>query len=171
VGIATFERIYHTMSGITGVPFTNPAVTTVYQAVQQSMPSAPQIAAFLPSHQTAISQMAGVYCTQLVGTPAAFSKLFAGTGFGSLNANLNATAAAYFGTTGAGNATNINAVVQPLVNAIVGPTAYPQAAAGMTTELNLLLPRIGSLSASEKVSDATIAACTAALGSAAATVQ
>ena len=25
MGIATFERIYHTMSGITGVPFTNSA--------------------------------------------------------------------------------------------------------------------------------------------------
>jgi hypothetical protein len=171
MGIATFERIYHTMSGVTGVPFTNTAVTTVYQAVQQSMPSAPQIAAFLPSHQTAISQMAGVYCAQLVGTPSAFSTFFAGSGFASLNSNLNATAASYFGTTGAGNQTNINGVVQPLVNAIVGPTAYPQAAAGMTAELNLLLPRIGTLSSSATVSAATIAACTAALGSAAATVQ
>jgi hypothetical protein len=171
MGIATFERIYHTMSGVTGVPFTNAAVTTVYQAVQQSMPSAPQIAAFLPSHQTAISQMAGVYCAQLVGTPSTFSTFFAGSGFASLNSSLNATAASYFGTTGAGNQTNINGVVQPLVNAIVGPTAYPQAAAGMTAELNLLLPRIGTLSSSETVSAATIAACTAALGSAAATVQ
>ena len=136
MGIATFERIYHTMSGVTGVPFTNAAVTTVYQSVQQSMPSAPQIAAFLPSHQTAISQMAGVYCAQLVGTPSTFSTFFAGSGFASLNSNLNATAASYFGTTGAGNQTNINGVVQPLVNAIVGPTAYPQAAAGMTAELN-----------------------------------
>jgi hypothetical protein len=171
MGIATFERIYHTMSGVTGVPFTNTAVTTVYQAVQQSMPSAPPIAAFLPSHQTAISQMAGVYCAQLVGTPSTFSTFFAGSGFASLNSKLNATAASYFGTTGAGNQTNINGVVQPLVNAIVGPTAYPQAAAGMTAELNLLLPRIGTLSSSATVSAATIAACTAALGSAAATVQ
>jgi hypothetical protein len=171
MGIATFERIYHTMSGVTGVPFTNTAVTTVYQAVQQSMPSAPQIAAFLPSHQTAISQMAGVYCAQLVGTASTFSTFFAGPGLASLNSNLNATAASYFGTTGAGNQANINGVVQPLVSAIVGPTAYPQAAAGMTAELNLLLPRIGTLSSSATVSAATIAACTAALGSAAATVQ
>jgi hypothetical protein len=135
------------------------------------MPSAPSIAAFLPSHQTAISQMAGVYCAQLVGTSSAFSTFFAGSGFASLNSSLNATSASYFGTTGAGNAANLSNVVGPLVKAIVGPTAYPQAAAGMTAELNLLLPRIGSLNASEKVSDATIAACTAALGSAAATVQ
>ena len=171
MGVATFERIYHSMSAVTGVPFTNSAVTTVYQSIQQSMPSAPQINAFLPSHQTAFSQLAGVYCAQLVGTPSTFSTFFAGSGFASLNSNLTATAASYFGTTGAGNQTNINGVVQPLVNAIVGPTAYPQAAAGMTAELNLLLPRIGTLSSTETVSAATIAACTAALGSAAATVQ
>jgi hypothetical protein len=138
--------------------------------VQQSMPSAPQIAAFLPSHQTAISQLAGVYCAQLVGTPSTFSTFFAGSGFSALNSNLSASASSYFGT-GSGNATNLNSVVGPLVNAIVGPVAYPQAAAGMTAELNALLLRTPSLNSSETVSQATIAACSAALGSAAVTVQ
>jgi hypothetical protein len=41
----------------------------------------------------------------------------------------------------------------------------------MTAELNALLLRIPSLNSSETVSQATIAACSAALGSAAATVQ
>jgi hypothetical protein len=171
MGIATFERVYHTMSNVTGVPITNTAVSTLYQTVQQAMPSAPQIAAFLPSHQTAISQMAGVYCAQLVGTPSAFSTFFGGSGFSSLNANLNASASSYFGAGGATGQANINSVVTPLVNNIVGPVAYPQAAAGMTTELNALLLRIPSLNSSETVSQATIAACSAALGSAAATVQ
>src|SRR5581483_8481638 len=84
-GVATFERVYHTMSSMTGIPFTNPAVTSVYQALQQSMPSQPAINAFLPSHQTAIAQLAGAYCTQLVGMPSAFSTFFAGSGFSSLN--------------------------------------------------------------------------------------
>jgi hypothetical protein len=53
----------------------------------------------------------------------------------------------------------------------VGPVAYPQAASAMTTELNALLLRIPSLNSAETVSQATIAACSAALGSAAATVQ
>jgi hypothetical protein len=167
LGIATFERVYHTMSGITGVPFTNTAVTTVYQAVQQSMPSAPSIAAFLPSHQTAISQMAGVYCAQLVGTSSTFTTFFAGSGFATLNSSLSANAGTYFNASQA----NIDSVVNPLVNAIVGPTAYPQAAAGMKTELKALLLRIPTLNSSETVSAATIAACTAALGSAAVTVQ
>jgi hypothetical protein len=177
MGIATFERVYHTMSAITGVPFTNTAVTTLYQSVQQAMPSAPQIAAFLPSHQTAISQMAGVYCAQLVGT-AQFSTFFAGSGFSTLNSNLSASSSSFFGVTGSPNQPNIDSVVTPLVNAIFqtpqvsGATQLlPQAAAGMTAELNALLLRIPSLNSSETVSQATIAACSAALGSAAATVQ
>ena len=171
LGIATFERVYHTMSNVTGVPFTNTTVATTYQTLQQAMPSAPQIAAFLPSHQTAISQMASAYCAQLVGTQSSFSAFFAGSGFNSLNASLNASASSYFGAGGATGTANLNSVVGPLVNAIVGPVAYPQAAAGMTAELNALLLRIPSLNSSETVSQATIAACSAALGSAAATVQ
>ncbi len=178
MGIATFERVYHTMSSITGVPFTNTAVTTTYNSVQQAMPSAPQINAFLPSHQTAISQMASSYCAQLVGTPSIFSTFFAGSGFSTLNANLTASSSSFFGTTGAPNQTNINSVVTPLVNNIfqtpqvTGATqAYPQGASAMTTELNNLLLRIPGLNSAETVSQATIAACSAALGSAAATVQ
>jgi hypothetical protein len=118
--------------------------------------------------------MAGVYCAQLVGTASTFSTFFGGPGsaspnpgFASLNSNLSANAGTYFNASQA----NIDSVVTPLVNAIVGPTAYPQAAAGMKTELNALLLRIPTLNSSETVSAATIAACTAALGSAAATVQ
>ena len=174
MGIATFERIYHTMSSITGVPFTNTAVTRPISSVQQAMPSAPQINAFLPSHQTAISQMASAYCTQLVGTPSTLQyvlRRLANPGFATLNSSLTATASSFFGTTGA----------QSDQHQQRGDTAgerdrrpgrrYPQAAAGMTTELNALLPRIPTLNPAETVSQATIAACSAALGSAAATVQ
>jgi hypothetical protein len=160
MGIATFERVYHAMSTITGVPFTDSTVTTLYLSVQQSLASQPQIAAFLPSHQTAISQMAGVYCKQLVSTQSYRDKFF-GT---ALDASLNATASSYFN-----NPTNINNVVNPLVNAIVGTAAYPQAASAMTTELSALLQTTPVQSSS--VSAATIAACSAALGSAAATLQ
>ena len=160
MGVATFERVYHAMSNITGVPFTNSAVTTLYQSVQQSMPSQPQIDAFLPSHQTAISQMAAVYCTQLVGTSQYRDAFFPGVGAG----NFSASASSYFNTQG-----NRDNVVNPLVNAIVGTSAYPQAASAMRTELNALL-QTGPVQATT-VSAATTAACSAALGSAAATMQ
>jgi hypothetical protein len=121
--------------------------------------------------------MAAAYCAQLVGTPT-FSTFFAGSGFSTLNSSLTASSSSYFGVTGSPNQTNIDSVVKPLVNAILqtpqvsGATQeLPQAAAGMTAELNALLLRIPSLNSSETVSQATIAACSAALGSAAATVQ
>jgi len=176
MGIATFERVYHLMSSITGVPFTNSTVTQVYQSSQQSMPSQPQINAFLGSHQTAISQLAGSYCAQLVSTSSYRDAFFAGAGLSGLDAALSSSAAAYFGTSSSPNTANINSVVNPLVKAIVGTTAYPQASAAMTTELNALLLRITSDSkitstTTATVSTATTAACTAALGSAAATMQ
>ena len=170
-GVATFERINHNMSNLTGIPFaTNQTVNTLYQSIQQSMPSQPQIAAFLPSHQTAISQLAGAYCAQLVATPSAFSTFFAGSGFSALNGALNSSASSYFGT-GTGNATALASVVGPIVNNVVGPTAYPQAATAMTAELNALLLRVPTLNSSATVSAATTAACSAALGSAATVVQ
>jgi hypothetical protein len=160
MGVATFERAYHSMSIITGVPFTDTAVTNLYQSIQQSMPSQPQIDAFLASHQTAISQLAGVYCSELVGN-ASYRDAFFGN---VLDANLTAPASSYFN-----GSTNINKVVTPLVNAVVGTAAYPQAAATMTTELTALLqaPAVQGTS----VSNATAAACSAALGSLAATLQ
>ena len=167
VGIATFERVYHTMSGITGVPFTDQVVTTLYNSIQQSMPAGPQINSFLATHQTAISQLAGAYCSELVGT-SSYRDAFFGT---SLDASLSASAGTYFGTSGAPSQADINNVVTPLVNAIVGPIAYPQANTAMTQELNHLLVTIPTLNSSATVSQATIAACSAALGSAATTLQ
>ena len=165
-GIATFERVYHTMANVTGIPFTNAAVTATYQSLQQAMPSAPGINAFLASHQTAIAQLAGTYCAQLVGTPSAFSAFFAGSGFTSLNSNLGQPASSYFTS-----AAIEDYVALPLTNNTVGPVAYPLAHSNMQTELENLLTKIPSLNSSETVSQATIAACTAALGSLAVTLQ
>jgi hypothetical protein len=171
-GIATFERIYNSMAGVTGIALPNANVTPIYQSLQQSMPSQPAINAFLPSHQTAISQLATAFCTELEAEPAAFSAFY-GSGASSLTANASASSSSYFGTTASANMAN---VVTPLVNNIVGvlpgaQAAYPQAAANMTTELDNLLGDIPSLKSTETVSQATIAACSAALGSLAATLQ
>ncbi len=160
MGIATFERVHHTLSTITGVPITNSVVSTAYNTAQQSMPSDPQIGAFLPAHQTAISQLAQAYCGQLVATPSLRDAFF-GTG---LDSSLNSSAA-FFTTP-----SNRTIVVSALVNASVG-TAHPQAATGMTTELNALLALIPTLSGTATVSSATTSACTAALGSAAVMLQ
>jgi Concanavalin A-like lectin/glucanases superfamily len=169
-GITTFERAYHTMSQITGVPFTDQTVATMYNSIQQSMPAGPQIAAFLSTHQTAFSQLAGAYCGELVSTTSYRQAFFGNT----LDSSLSTTAASFFGTSDASaNQPNIDSVVNPLVNATVGPVAYPLAASNMKTELKELLVTIPGLpgSSGASVSTAMTAACTAALGSAATTLQ
>jgi hypothetical protein len=167
-GVASFERIYHTMSNVTGVPFTNQQVATLYHTIQQSMPAGPQINAFLATHQTAIGQLANAYCQVLVGT-ASYRDAFFGSS--ALDTAINGGAIAFYGSSA-----NVTAVVTPLVTKIVG-NAYPQAATSMTTQLTGLLNRIGSddptvrLTAPTTTSAATIAACTAGLGSAATILQ
>src|SRR5204863_7380951 len=57
-GVATFERINHSLSRITGVPITNPVVSALYNVSRQSLPAGPLISALVPAQQTAISQLA-----------------------------------------------------------------------------------------------------------------
>jgi Concanavalin A-like lectin/glucanases superfamily len=166
MGVATFDRLNVSMSTITGIPITNPTVATTYGSVQQSLPAAPGIDAFLASHQTAIASLAQTYCGQLVDTQAARDAFF-GTG---LDASLNATASAFFGTT-IPNAANRNIVIDALVAKAVGTGGHAASATAVTSELNALLTRIPALTASTTVSTATKAACSAVLGSAAVSLQ
>ena len=162
LGVRNFAEINATLSTITGVPTTNSTVNTAYGTLQQSLPPAPQIDAFLASTQTAVSQLATAYCGQLVDTVAARDAFF-GTG---LDASINATASSFFGTAG-----NRNIVINALVAKAVGTGVNPSYGTAVTTELNALLTRIPTLTASATVSSATKAACTAALGSAAVSLK
>src|SRR5438105_2155723 len=95
-GIATFERINHSLARITGVPITNTVVAALYNSEQQSLPSPPLVSAFLPSHQTAIAQLANAYCGQLTQTQS-LRDAFLGTG---LDASINSSASGFFGSSG-----------------------------------------------------------------------
>jgi hypothetical protein len=165
-GIATFERVNRSMSAITGVPITNSTVSALYNSEQQSLPPAPQINAFLPAHQTAITQLATTYCGQLVDTQSLRDAFF-GT---SLDASITTTAAAFFGTT-TPNTANRNIVINALVAKAIGTNVDTSAVTAAQNELNALLTRVPSLSATATVSQATKAACTAVLASAAVTLQ
>ena len=169
-GVATFERITHTMAKITGVPFTNSAVFAQYMSSQQSMPSTPLISAFVPSEQTAIGQLAGTYCGQLMATPSLHAAFFGASGAATLDANLSSNAASFFGASGSANRA---IVINALVNNAVGVNVSPAAAAAVQNEVNSLLTLIPTLSGytNASVSTATQAACQAVLGSAAVTLQ
>ncbi len=161
-GVATFERATHTMAKVTGVPFTNPTVFALYSSTQQSMPSTPLISAFVPSAQTALSQLAGAYCGQLVNT-ASYRDAFFGSG---LDASLNSPASSFF------NSSSNRAIVETaLVKNAVGVNVAPATATAVTNEVDALLQRIPTLNSAATVAMATQAACNAVLGSAAVTLQ
>jgi Concanavalin A-like lectin/glucanases superfamily len=159
-GVATFERANNSMARISGVPITDSVVQTLYRSVQQSMPAGPLIAAFLPSHQTAFSQLANAYCGELLAN-AQYRLAFFGAGLeGSLNMNAGTF-------TPAQRTLVANALATNAVGTGVSPAAYT----AVQNEVDALLTRVPTLNGAATVSTATQAACTATLGSAAVTLQ
>src|SRR5258707_2014563 len=163
-GVATFERINHSMARITGVPITNSVVSTLYNSEQQSLPAGPLISAFLPSHQTAIAQLANAYCGQLVGTQSLRDAFF-GTG---LDGSINGGAAAFFGASGSANR---GIVINALVNNAVGANVTPAAGGAVRSEGDALLTHVPTLKSGATVATPTTAACAAVLGSAGGSLQ
>jgi len=163
-GVATFERINNSMSRITGVGLTNGTVSTLYHSEQQSLPASPLISAFLPSHQTAIAQLADAYCGQLVGSMALRDTFF-GNG---LDASINSPAAGFFGASGSAQRA---IVINALVSHAVGANVSPAAAAAVHGEVDNLLTAVPTLKPGATVAVATTAACSAVLGSAVVSLQ
>ena len=162
MGVRTFAEINATLATITGVPVSNQTVNTLYGSLQQSLPPAPQINSFLASQQTAIAQLAGTYCQQLVDTASLRDAFFVGANLGG---SINATSSSFFGTTAsptAGRTAVINAITAHAVGTGVNATYN----AAVTAELNALLDKIPGLAPATTVSTATKAACSAVLGSA-----
>jgi Concanavalin A-like lectin/glucanases superfamily len=165
-GIATFEKVNRSLSAITGVSISDSAVSNIYNSLQQSLPPTPRIDSFLSAHQSAITQLATAFCGQLVDSQSLRDAFF-GTG---LDGNITSTSAAFFGTN-TPNATNRGVVIDALVAKAIGSNVNTAAANAARNELNALLTRIPSLSNTATVSQATKAACTAVLASAAVTLQ
>jgi hypothetical protein len=162
LGVHTYAEVNASMSVVTGVPTTDAVVAALYSSEEQSLPAVPQISAYTASEQTAVSQLAGAYCSELVSN-AQHRDAFFGSG---LDASLSSSSASFFGTSGT-NA-NQNLVITPLVTALaVGSTVDPTYATALQNELSALLDRIPALSPTATVATATQAACQAALGSAA----
>jgi cytochrome c553 len=163
-GIATFERANNSFARITGVAITDPVVSALYSTSQQSMPAGPLISAFVPSEQTALSQLANAYCGELLASSSLTHTFFSG----GLDGNTGTLASSFFGASGSSQrATVINA----LVNNGIGTNVNPQAASAVSSEVDALITRVPTLNSAATVSQASVAACTAVLGSAAVTLQ
>jgi hypothetical protein len=163
-GVASFERVNNTLSRITGVPITNSTVWSLYQSEQQSMPATALISAFVPSNETAMSQLANGYCGQLLASSSLTHTFFSG----GLDGNLTQTASSFFGSS-----SNRAIVENALVANAIGSNVSPQTATAVSNEVDALLQKIPTLAGygSANVQTATQAACTAVLGSAAVMLQ
>ena len=162
-GIATYERINNTLARLTGVPITDQVVQTLYMNSQQAMPATPLISAFVSSAQTAISGLANGYCGEMMAS-SSLRDAFFGTG---LDASLTAGASGFFGASGSPQRA---IVINGLSNAI-GSTAQPQMASAVAAEVDALITRVPQINSAATVTQATVAACTASLASAAVTLQ
>lgn len=74
IGLRIFDEVFHNMSGLTTVP-PNKALSdgsgdTIYDfyanEIRRSLPSAPSASGFLASQQSAVTQLALAFCTELV---------------------------------------------------------------------------------------------------------
>jgi hypothetical protein len=170
-GVMTFERFNNTLSHITGVPITDPVVQPLYQASQQSLPAGPAINAFVSSQQTGISALANAYCNEMLASQSLRDAFF-GSG---IESTLSQPASALQ------SAATRAPIETALANNALGTNVSPVTNTAVVNEVDVLLQRIASPSASinglpalnvtSTTPKAVVAACTAALGSLAVTLQ
>jgi len=165
LGVRTFERLNQTMSKLTGVPITDSNVAQVYASVQSALPPVPDLTAFSAANQTAISQLAIAYCSEMVDTRG--TAVF-GAGFDPTQGGT------YFNSS-----SNTSAVVNALYVNLVGGTTTVNLAtqpsfASVQTELNGLITNLtpaNYASTPNRSGVVTKAACAALLGGASTLVQ
>ncbi len=154
IGVRTFAQINSSFSLLTGVPATQSAVLSTYQAVQQQLPAIPTLESFSSANQVGIAQLAVQYCNVAITTPALRAKLFPGVSF---SASLFSSPA------------GVNQVTSALAARVLGTNLTSQPAAStVTSELGTLINTLCLSSACNsvaRVEAVTTAACAAALGS------
>lgn len=164
IGVRTFDQINAAMAAMTGVDATQ--VRNTFVELRESLPATPSIDAFTSSHQTAIAQLALVYCSALVDNGTARRRFFNdndpdGTGPDPF-ANLQLPA-------------DQDRVIAPVVNEIIGDVATQPSQGDTYGELAKLVGNLCPVSSGgcsgERSLAVAKAVCGAALGSAAMLVQ
>ena len=159
IGVRHFAEINATLAQTTTVEPTTDSVLTVYETVQQQMPTSEDLDGFLSAHQAGVMQLSVAYCTALVNDTSKRATYFSGFDFSS-----NYTAA--FSTAGRAQ------IIDPLMTALLAAemdvdgsstalTTQPDPA-DMRAELNNLIDTMSSADTSTVV----IATCATAVGSA-----
>jgi len=79
IGVRTFDEINLTLSNITTVPTTHPAVAATYNLVRTQLPTIEDVATFSAAHEIGIAQLAIQYCDVLVEDDAGRTNYFGAT--------------------------------------------------------------------------------------------
>jgi mono/diheme cytochrome c family protein len=163
IGLRTFAEINASMSEMTGVPSTDPAIVSTYDRVREQLPTVENIEGFLSSHQIGAAQLAIEYCNALVDNATLRASYFPGF-------NFSAPAATAFDT-----AAERAQITDPLITRAVGVGIATQPSAGeISTEVDALIGRLaacGAGCASDRTMVIVKSACSAVVGSASTLLQ
>ncbi len=162
VGLRVFDELNATMSELTGIATTAPAVASTYATIKQSLPTVEKIDTFVSAHPVAVAQLSIQYCNALVENTTARAQYFPGFDFGASPATAFAPA---------GRDIVLDALVGRMLSSNVGTEP---AAAGVRSDLDQLITRLascGNACAADRTETIVKASCAALLGSAATLVQ
>ena len=157
IGMRVFDEINATMSELTGVSATTPAVVSTYTTVKQSLPTIESIDTFVSAHPVAIAQLAIQYCDALVDDTNARATYFPGFNFAG-------TPAVAFNA--AGRAIILDALVGRMLSQNVG--TEPDATE-VRSEIDSLITRLtacGGSCPAGRTATVVKASCASLLGSA-----
>ena len=150
-GMRTFDELNATYSRLTGVSPNVAQVASTYANVKQQLPTVESIDAFLASQQTGIAQLAIAYCNAMVNDGTLRTQFY-----GSVDPNASS-----------GDGSVRTAIIGAVQTKIIGSTAIQPDSTLVSNSLTTMLNGLNGASASVAMK----AACAAALGSAATTVQ
>ncbi|MEJ2679965.1 MAG: LamG domain-containing protein [Gammaproteobacteria bacterium] len=158
VGLRNFAEIRATLSELTGVRSTLPALASTYQTVEQALPATESLDTFVSAQQMAITQLAIEYCNALVEDTDLRSTFFTGFDF-------SANADTAFDTSGRAQ------LIDPLIANFVGSNLDTQPTdSAVRTELESLITNLtrctNTTCDAERTATVAKAACSAVLGSA-----
>jgi hypothetical protein len=157
IGLRVFDEINATMSELTGVSATTPAVAATYATVKQSLPTIESIDTFVSAHPVAIAQLAIQYCDALVEDTGARATYFPGFNFAG------APATAF-------NAAGRDIVLDALVGRMMSQNVGTEPdAAQVRAEIDSLITRLtacGGSCPAGRTATVVKASCAALLGSA-----
>lgn len=157
VGLRIFDEVNATMSALTGVSTTQPAVRTTYEQVKQALPTIESIDTFVSAHPVAVAQLSIQYCDALVDDTTARAAYFPGFSFGAAPAQ-------------AFNATGRGIVLDALVGRMMASNVATEPdAAGVRSDLDALITRLAACGTScpaGRTETIVKASCAALLGSA-----